>query len=134
MLAWYGLLMRDPPARHARAHPGREPAGPTWGWVVLVFVLAVFVLGVLGGVVALAYSPLVQGLFGPATPEPAAPAGEIDDVPAPDNTVTQTDERFEREAEARMGESGEVDESEGGEQAGPPPPIEGLDTPVEDPQ
>jgi hypothetical protein len=85
---------------------------------VLVFMLMVFCLGALGGVVALAYSPLVQGFFAPPEEEPPAPRDAIDNVPAPDNTV--------RETPAALGGRGATDTDD-------PPSVEGLDVPAEDP-
>lgn len=136
MSGWYRAGMAGTAHRHhhERDDRPRRSGGVTWAWVVLVFMLMVFCLGVLGGVVALAYSPLVQGLFGPAESEPPAPRDQIDDVPAPDNTISQTPDAFERRAERLVGESGEIDPDRVGEQEGAPPPIRGLDAPLEEPR
>lgn len=123
--------MTPPDEQHPPRVIVRKRGGSSWGWVVLVLVLVVFFLGLLAGVVALAYSPLAEGLFGPAEEAPPAPQDQIDDVPAPDNTIDQTSNQFERRAERLVGESGEIDppgdatpqDDEG------TPPIPGLDAP-----
>ncbi|MEM1424151.1 MAG: hypothetical protein AAGH64_09130 [Planctomycetota bacterium] len=55
-------------------------------WMPLVFM--VFLLLIVGAVVALSFSPVAARLF-PASGQPApAPSGAIDGVPAPDSDIT----------------------------------------------
>lgn len=61
-------------------------------WTALVFM--VFILLLMGGVVALAYSPLIDHLFRVVDPQPPQPAAPVSDesqgVPAPDNPITES--------------------------------------------
>ncbi|MDX2116151.1 MAG: hypothetical protein SFZ24_11120 [Planctomycetota bacterium] len=72
------------------AERSRQPLS----WSAILFML--FVLLMLGGMVAIAYSPVVAGLFSRGQsdqpPEPAAPSDSIEGVPAPDNVQTRATE------------------------------------------
>lgn len=63
-------------------------------WMSLAFML--FVLLLLGGVVALSYSPLIDHLFRTVHAEPVtpAPSGQTPGAPAPDNVITQPPSGF----------------------------------------
>lgn len=65
---------------------------PQTPWTALVFM--VFILLLMGGVVALSYSPLIDHLFRIVDPQPPQPAAPVTDqskgVPAPDNAITES--------------------------------------------
>jgi len=62
-------------------------------WLAIIAV--VFALAVVGGVVAIAYSPVVAGLFPEESEEIGAPPRDkVEGAPAPDNTSTDYDPRF----------------------------------------
>lgn len=55
-----------------------------------------FVLVLIGGVVAISYSPLIDHLMKPIRPKQPPPpvTDRADGVPAPDNTITESAPRF----------------------------------------
>lgn len=115
-----------PDTRRAR----RDASGVTWAWVVMVFMLTFFCLIILGGLVALAYSPLVKGFFGMNEEQPAA-FDQSENVPAPDNTISRVPEDFEQRAEHLVGDA---DVRPNNPPAEPFERIPGLDTPAEEPR
>ncbi len=71
----------------------KSPARPV-PWMALAFML--FVLLLLGGIVAISYSPLIDHLFRTVSPEPVSrpPSDQAPNAPGPDNTINQAAPQF----------------------------------------